>query len=65
MEYIEYRAYCHKDREREHTICKFWVCDDGEIDLENLPGKRDTAALLQAMRAYEIYVEPTGKVQNE
>lgn len=65
MEFMEYRAYCHKHGEREFTLCKFWVDENGNIDEDNLPSSKGIAALLQALRLYEVHVEFTGRVEDE
>ena len=65
MEYMEYRAYCQKQEEREVTLCKFWIDGSGEVDRDNLPSPRDISALLQALRLYEVHIEFTGRVEDE
>lgn len=64
MEFMEYRAYCTKQGQ-ELTLCKFWIREDGEIDVDNLPSKYDIAELLQALRLYDIHSEFTGKVDDD
>ena len=64
MEYIEHRAYCHKQGQ-EFTLCKFWIGDNGEIDQDNLPSSKGIAELLQALRLYEVHIEFTGRVEND
>lgn len=53
----------HKNfKGEEKTIDTFWVDDDGNVDPDNLPGKRELCELLKVLkyRTDSIWVEATG-----
>jgi len=64
MEYMQYRAYYTK-QDKEFTLCKFWIDEEGEIDMDNFPSNQSMANLLQALRIYDVHVEFTGRVEDE
>lgn len=66
MEYMQYRAY-YKNAlsNKDEEICKFWIDENGEVDVDNLPPNRDVATLLQRLRLYEIHVEFTGRIEDD
>lgn len=64
MRFMEYRAYCVKQKQ-EVDLCRFWINEKGEVDTQNLPDSGDIGQLLQSLRLYEVHVEFTGRIEDE
>lgn len=61
MEWLEQRMYYVVDK-KEIFLCKFWIDETGEVDIENLPTPQEIAILFKQMRLREIHVEFTGVI---
>lgn len=62
MEFLEQRVY---DEKTDKTICKFWIDETGEVDLENLPHPEEIGLLLKTLRLRNVEIEFTGRIENE
>lgn len=64
MEFMQYRVYyTHLNEEKE--ICKFWIDESGDVDEDNLPGKKEISHLLQTLRLRDVHVEFTGRIEDD
>lgn len=61
MQYVAY--YTHLNKEIE--ICKFWIDETGDVDEDNLPSKKEISHLLQALRIHEVYIDFTGRIEDD
>lgn len=50
---------------KEMMIDTFWVNDQNEIDMGELPGKTEIATLLKMLITKEVYAEETGSVVDD
>lgn len=60
MEFIEMKAVT-----KDKIIATFWVDQNGEVDEENLPCKREIALLLKTLKVKNVEIEFTGRIEND
>lgn len=63
-EHYEYKA-SYKSNNEEKEICRFWVDENGDVDIDNLPHGKEIALLLKVLKLKNVEIEFTGRIDRE